>query len=94
MSVSLRNGKTNIFFYFHVNNSINKSKLRLFAKENINIWSVFEKHVLFGGYNNIGCVLEKIYLTPEWYITVCLVFLSNFTAVPVHAGTRVIYLID
>ena len=70
MSIFTQREKQIYFFYFHVNNAINKSKLRLFSKENNNLWSIFEKHVLFGGYSQIGCVLEKIYLTPEWYIIV------------------------
>ena len=73
---------------------MNKSKLRLFSKEKINIWSIFEKHVFFGGYGHIACVLEKIYWTPESYISVYLVFFSNVTAAPVQVGIHVMYLIN
>ena len=77
--------------YFYVSNYLNKIKLRLFSNENILYMDYFWK-ACFWGYGHIGCILEKTYFTPDWYIIVYLVFLSNVTAV--QGGTCVIYFIN
>ena len=77
--LSLRNRKSNIVFYFYVINSMNKSKLRLFSNENIIVWSIFEKHGFFCSYGHIGCVLEKIYLTPVVYYRIFSVLVKRYS---------------